>query len=213
VGDGDSVTSGTPWHTAFDPVANMRALADVQMRSARAAGELIERLIARVDGDPAANGDRSGPQPVAGPTLGMEQVVELWAQLARSVFESLGELGRTSAPAGRGLDLGAAGPAAPVTVTAGGTAAVWLHNSSHHDIADVRLHCTELRDHTGAALPAAALCFEPAAIESLPGRSSREVIIVAAEPDGHAPGAYRGAILARGLPAVWLPVEVVVARP
>jgi hypothetical protein len=216
VGDGDSVTSGSPWAAAFDPVANMRALADVQVRSARAAGELIERLIARVDGDTATNGGQAGaPRPTASPAVGMEQLVELWAGLAKGVLESLGRVGQTGLPATDGpvLDVAAAGPAAAVTVAAGATTAVWLHNSSHSDVTDVRLHCTELRDHNGATLPPTALCFAPAAIESLPARSSREITIVAAEPDGHAPGAYRGAILASGLPAVWLPVELVVALP
>jgi len=216
VGDGDSVTSGTPWATAFDPVANMRALADVQVRSARAAGELIERLIARVDGDPTTNGSpTAAPGPAPSPTVGMQQLVDLWSQMAKSVLESVGQLGQAGlqTPQGPGLDVGAAGPAAAVTVTAGVSAAVWLHNSSHSDVDDVRLHCTELRDHEGRTMPASALCFEPAGAVSLPARSSREVMIVAAAPNGHAPGAYRGAILAAGLPSVWLPVELVVAGP
>ena len=42
----------------FDPVAGMRAVADIQAEGLRAAGDLLERMLGS---EPAANGARSAP--------------------------------------------------------------------------------------------------------------------------------------------------------
>lgn len=41
---------GVPWMSALDPAANARALGDIQRRGLRAASEIVERLVAAVDG-------------------------------------------------------------------------------------------------------------------------------------------------------------------
>jgi hypothetical protein len=52
--------------------------------------------------------------------------------------------------------------------------------------------------------------FDPSELELLPARSSRGVAVSLAAARPLRPGAYRGAIQARGAPGLWLPLEVVI---
>ena len=55
---------------------------------------------------------------------------------------------------------------------------------------------------------ARAASFEPPMLDSFDLRSSHEVVVNVAVPEGTRPGAYYGHILATGMPEVSLPVRL-----
>ena len=89
----------------------------------------------------------------------------------------------------------------------------WIHNRGGTDVEGVAVHCGDLRTHSGWAIPADRLHFDPPVMDHLPDRSSRGVS-VAIDVDADTPeGIYRGTILAANLPSVWLSVELTVLPP
>ena len=74
-----------PWASLLDPVANARALADVQALGLRAAGELVERFVRSVDDDgPVAEGDaRDDAAGPAGSSREVGRLLEVWMELLR----------------------------------------------------------------------------------------------------------------------------------
>jgi hypothetical protein len=90
---------------------------------------------------------------------------------------------------------------------------VWLRNDQREDAGPLALFAGPLVDAYGEELRGVELNFEPAVIPVLPARSSRAVAVSLAGGDDRRPGVYRGAIQARGAPALWIPVEVVVGGP
>jgi hypothetical protein len=224
------------WSAAFDPAANLRVLGDIQRRGLRAAGEIVERLIAAVDGAPSSGSGRAkaDDEPTAA-DLGIG--VDLWVEMAKRSLDVLGRLATATANAG-GAGRSGAGPEperSPTVVAVDGTGEqdtielrvprsgpaattattteVWLHNrtpEAHHGL---RLHGGELRSADGVVLPG-GLTFDPEVVTELPARSSRGITIgvagVAGEEGETEPGTYRGVVMVTGLPDVWLPVTVVV---
>lgn len=222
-----------PWASLLDPKANARALAEVQAMGLRAAGDLVERLVRSVDGEPdpsvaerVEGDDDSRPDADSGEIAGLVQV---WMDFLRQTAESFGRVNGRAQPGGSpedeaeeraarvDLSLGTSTGRVQFTVAADGTtvgdpAEVWLHNGTGTPVGGLALRCFELRTSHGAAL-AATVGFDPPAIVELPPRSSRGVVVHVVCSCALVPGRYRGAVQAEGAPDVWLPIEVVVEAP
>jgi hypothetical protein len=209
----------------------------VQRRGLRAAGALVDRLAsglvdlespADLTGGAPSGGERGAPSSAAGDGAGaadLAALAETWAELVRR------SMLRWTAPAadGDGTDpsrrtdwrvgeapTGSSAVCRVVVPAAVGsnearvaTGELWLHNSTHTEWRDVRVHCGPLLAHGGSVLES-CISFAPAHMDVLPGRSSRGLAVSVAT-DGHVhPGTYRGLVLVAGLPEVWAVLEVVV---
>ena len=188
----------------LDPVAGMRAMADIQAEGFRAAGELIERMLGSEPDRPtstrssAAAGDYSA-------------LVNAWTDLLRRTVAGLARPDGTGAVT-VSVDSTGVGPQVRLA-TSGGAAAtteVWLHNGSFSAVGPLALGCGHLSDPDGTDLAGAEVSFEPAEVQLLPPRSSRAVAVSLTAAGSLRPGTYRGTIQARGAPGLWLPFEVVV---
>ena len=190
----------------FDPVAGMRALADIQAEGLRAAGELLERMLGS---EPDVPGRR--PRSPAGDYAA---VVDAWTDLMRrtlDVFARPGEPGAVTVP------VDSNGLSTPVQLEVNGDRAsidasgeVWLHNGTFSAVGPLTLHCGPLSDAGGNVLHAAEVRFEPRRVDLLEPRSSRAVAISLTPNGSLRPGTYRGAVQALGAPRLWLPIEVTV---
>src|SRR3954469_12098775 len=73
----------------FDPVAGMRAMADIQAEGLRAAGDLLERML---------GSEPAGPEPRPRSAAGdYAALVDAWAELLRSTLAVLAPPGRPGA--------------------------------------------------------------------------------------------------------------------
>ncbi len=208
-----------PWGSVFDIDANARALGDVQARALSAAGALVDRLVAAVDGARAAaarsapptEGDLDGAEPDPRPA---DALVDLWADLLHKGIDALGRLAPADADDPLRVDLSGSGAVTVVCWDASaGTVTdreLWLHNPGSSALGQVALRIDGLHRPDGVPLPPGAIGCEPALLE-VPERSSRAVTVRLSPPEGTTPGRYRGVIQADGAPHVWLPVELVVA--
>ena len=206
-----------PWGRVFDPEANARALGEVQERGLRAASELVDRLVAAVDGRRAAQappppGDAGeAPRESASPGPA-EALIELWTDLLHRGIDALTDLAQPRVPDEPiVVDLAGANMRSALSfVLATGThdsAEIWLHNPSEVLLGSVRPTVGELRSSDGEVLPAASIRFAPEAFE-VDSRSSRGVIVEVEIPQGTATGRFRGIVQVVGAPDVWLPIEV-----
>jgi hypothetical protein len=222
----------------FNPSAGIRALADVQRRGLIAAGELVDRLIGAVDGDPSPSvpGRAARPTPHGDPqTL---DVVNVWIEVFQRGLQAMIPATRSYSPAAineaqiASADLASGTTTGAVHIQAaadsgspdngdggssrggrrGGSAEVWLHNGTSEPVLGLRLHAGDLRAHDGRMLPESALRFDPPSLDELPARSSRGVVVVADVAEGVPGGVYRGVLLVTGVPDVWLPIVVTVAE-
>jgi hypothetical protein len=190
----------------FDPVAGMRAVADIQAEGLRAAGDLLERMLGSEPGDP---GPRSGP-----PAGDYTALVDAWTDLLRRTIAGLAQPGLPGAVT---VPVEASGVGPPVRLSlpgadsADGAASgeVWLHNGTRSAVGPLALRCGQLSDADGAVLDGAAVSFAPGEV-TLPPRSSRAVVVSLAATPPPRPGTYRGTIQARGAPGLWLPLEVAI---
>ena len=224
-----------PWASVFDPVANVVALGDIPARGLRAASEVIDRLVAAVDGAEQApqtptTGTRAqaaapgGDNGHLGPTQGGGRqgtvegpgpLIDAWTRLIGRGLDAVAQIASsaTRTEESATIDVTRVGGALPLRLapSADGEARgdVWLHNSGT-PLHNVCLHVSELRHPDGQALPACAVKFDPARIDELHSRSSRGIRVTATFPPSAIPGTYRGTILASGAPNVWLPLELVV---
>ena len=133
----------------------MRTLADIQAEGLRAAGLLLERMLAT---EPPA-------KPAEEPAGDYSAVLEAWLDLARRTAAGLsapGHPGAVTVP----VDAAGAGPA--VLLAAGETAEVWLHNGTTTPAGPFALRCGPLERADGAVLEA-TIRFDPACVEPLPG--------------------------------------------
>ncbi len=178
----------------FDPVAGMRAMAEIQAEGLRAAGEVLDRMLGS---EPPVPPPRGGRDEYAA-------LVDAWAELLRRGVSVL------TTPGASGVSIDGDGPAAAVRVVIGAEPVeVWLHNRTGTATGPLTLRCGPLSDAAGGVLEGVSVHFDPAFIDTLPARSSRGVRVsagVAGEPPRA--GVYRGVIQAEGVPAVWLPLEV-----
>ena len=191
----------------FDPVAGMRAMADIQADGLRAASELLERMLAPDHDGPAAR----SPSPERDYTA----LVDAWAQLLQRVAAGLAQPAE-SGPVTVSVDSTTVG--APVRLVLEGpeqaesaAAEIWLHNGTSAAVGPLALCCGALTAPGGDVLDA-RVAFEPSEVLMLPPRSSRGVVVSVAASGRPGPGIYRGTIQADGAQALWLPVEVAVER-
>jgi hypothetical protein len=103
------------------------------------------------------------------------------------------------------LDLAATSPGAA-------KAELWLHNRAAADLGQIQLQCSDLLSHDGSVIGSDTITFDPPAV-AMPGRSSRGIELKIQVPQGVQPGTYRGTLLAKGHPNLWLPVVLTVRAP
>lgn len=190
----------------FDPVAGVRAVADIQAEGLRAAGELLERMLGS---EPHGPGRRS-----RAPAGDYGALVDAWTDLLRRLVggsEPPGQPGAVTVA----VDSTGAGPEVRLALSAdgagGSVAEVWLHNGTFSAVGPLALRCGQLSDSGGTVLDGADVCFAPGEVALLEARSSRAVAVSLAATRPLRPGMYRGTIQAQGAPTLWLPLEVVVA--
>lgn len=190
----------------FDPVAGMRAMADIQAEGLRAAGELLERML-------GSEPDGHGPRPRL-PGGDYTALVDAWTDLLRRMVGGLAqpsESGAVTVP----VDSSGVGPPVRLAVgepedADGAVAEVWLHNGTSSAVGPLALRCGQLSDSKGRVLKGAEVCFKPRKVALLPARSSRAVVVSLAASRALRPGVYRGTIQAKGAPRLWLPLEVTI---
>jgi hypothetical protein len=189
----------------FDPVAGMRAMADIQAEGLRAAGELLERVLrAEPNGRPM-----SPREPVGDYTA----VVDAWVDLMRRMvagFTQPVEPGAVTVP----VDSSGVGPPIRLSTSDGGgseaSTEVWLHNGTFSSIGPLTMRCGPLTAPDGTSLENAEVTFAPRHVPALEARSSRGIVVSLAIEGSPAKGSYRGAIQADGASRLWLPIEVVI---
>jgi hypothetical protein len=191
----------------FDPVAGMRAVADIQAEGLRAASEILERMLLSEPDGPG--------QPPRSPAGDYTALVDAWTDLLRRTVAGLAQPGRPGALTVP-VDSNGVGPPVRLTVGEGGSqdgeaAEIWLHNGTPSAVGPLALRCGELCDSGGTVLDGAQLCFEPREVALLPPRSSRGIGVSLAATGPLRPGTYRGTIQAQAAPQLWLPLEVVVS--
>ena len=189
----------------FDPVAGMRAMADIQAEGMRAASDLLERVL-----------EPEHREPVAPPASETDYagLVNAWGEMLQQIAAALArpeEQGRVTIPIDGGV-----GPPVRLALEleaeeqpAGATGELWLHNGTTAAVGPLALRCGALSTSGGEVLDA-RVHFEPAEVAGLPARSSRGVVVSVTPSDRPNPGVYRGTIQAEGAPTLWLPLEVAV---
>ena len=184
----------------------IEAMTDVQRRSADAAGKLVERLIANVDG--SASHEAGDATPRASTTDdAIAGMTRLWRESLSSLAGAMGggvethrvEVNAPGPPASLRIDVDATGQS--------GSTEVWLHNPSADAFDKLRLHCGPALAHDGSVF-AGDVSLDPDAFD-LPARASRGVVI-SVDATGTDPGIYRTTVLVEGLADQWLPLEIVV---
>ena len=189
----------------FDPVAGVRALADIQAEGLRAAGELLERVLGS-EPDHARPPSRS-----AGADYGA--LVDAWTDLLRRTLAALAQAGQQPGAVTISVESSGVGP--PVRLATGGAhdadgavTEIWLHNGTFSAVGPLTLRCGQLTDAAGSVLEGAEVLFEPRDVGMLEPRSSRAVEVTLASNGSPRPGTYRGTVQAQGAPRLWLPIEV-----
>lgn len=193
----------------FDPVAGMRAAADIQADGLRAASELLERMLGS---DRESTGPRS-----RSPALDYTALVDAWAELLQRIAAGLAQPAQTAQPGTVTISVDSSGVGPPVRLTLeesenGGSAVaeVWLHNGTLSAVGPLALRCGQLTASDGTVFDGARVHFEPGEVEPLPPRSSRAVLVSLTATGSPRPGIYRGTIQADGAPRLWLPFEVAI---
>lgn len=215
-GADDGSIADIPWASVFDPDHNARALNDIQARGFRAATDVIERLVNRVDRDGVAT---EGPSPATAekmhglPTsLPIEGAVAAWRSLLVQLVESLDGDGTLPTGAVK-WDLRQDNSRELVCLESlpGAVASteVWLHNPGPGDLGEISLRCSDLLSHDGDVVTSAAVRLDPEAV-AMPDRCSRGVTVHVDVAADVRPGRYRGTMLADGHLDVWLPVVLTV---
>jgi hypothetical protein len=192
---------------AFDPIAGMRAVADIQAEGLRAAGELLERVL-------GSEPDGGGPR-ARTPVDDYGALAAVWTELFRRFAEAMTLPGRPDAVT-VAIDTPGAGPQVRLVLrgpddTDSGVTEIWLHNGTFSAAGPVALSCGELCDSDGEVL-AAGVQFEPRQVPLVPARSSRAVVVSLVASGPLRAGTYRGTIQAGGAPDLWLPFEVTIEQ-
>src|SRR5688500_111982 len=100
----DAERSKNPSRPLFDPVAGVRAMAEIQAEGLRAAGDLIERML---------GSEPDGPDPRQSSAPGdYAALVDAWTDLLRRTVDGLAQLGQpgavTVAVDSNGIEIGRA---------------------------------------------------------------------------------------------------------
>ena len=201
----DRERDATGARALFDPVAGMRAVADIQAEGLRAAGELLERVLGA---EPNGDGARDRP-----PADDYNALAAAWAEMFRRFAAAMTLPGQPDAVT-VAIDTAGVGPQVRLVLrgpddTKSGVTEVWLHNGTFGAVGPVALSCGELRDSDGEVL-GAGVQFEPRQVPLLPARSSRAVVVSLVANGPLRAGTYRGTIQASGAPRLWLPFEVTI---
>jgi hypothetical protein len=142
-----------------------------------------------------------------------ERLLELWGEWMRVLLDTAMD-GAEAGIAER--DAGAHAPDQPLRlgpVKAGDqvSARTWLHVLDGPPGPPARLRATAFTAHDGSAIEAETASFEPPVLDSFDLRSSQEIVVTLAVPEGTPAGAYHGHILTTGIPEVSLAVHLEVA--
>jgi hypothetical protein len=206
--DASGANEGRRSSTPFDPVAGMRAMAEIQAEGLRAASELLERVL-----QPAHNGTPTPARPLE---RDYSALVDAWVELLQRFAAGLA---RPADPGPVRIPIDAAGAWPPLRLAlerpeevASATAEIWLHNGTAAAVGPLALRCGSLTTPNGTALDGVRVRFDPPEVALLPPRSSRGVVVSLDWTEPPRPGFYRGTIQAEGAPNLWLPVEVAVGR-
>jgi hypothetical protein len=206
-GESDEDGTGGPRRSAplYDPVAGMRAMADIQADGLRAASDLLERMLGSDQDAPtdARSHSREGDYTA---------LVDAWSQLLRLAAGLAQPVDSGSVTVA--VDSSTVGPPLRLVLdrsekTQSAAAEIWLHNGTATAVGPLTLRCGALTAPGGEVLTA-RVSFDPSEVPLLPPRSSRGVAISVAASRPPRAGIYRGTIQADGAPTLWLPVEVTV---
>ncbi len=224
---------GLPWAFAIDPVANVRALGEVQRRGLHAASQAVDRLLTSMgpEGVPRTSAAADSSADSSGSDSEVRRLAGLWTELVTRGFAEIMRMGRSegsdgSVPTHAGdaeppvwVDLGSGRSVGSVELVADASGSIrssgemWLFNSAGDPRGPIRLHAGELRSPNGCPVPTVTVLFDPPVIEELPGRSGRAVDVSLCEVDAPVPGLYRGLIQAAGAPAVTIKIELTIEQP
>lgn len=193
----------------FDPIAGMRAMADIQADGLRAASELLDRML---------GADRGSSPPPRDPPAesNSKALFDAWAEMLQRVAAGLARPGESNGALT--VSLGTAGVGPAVRLALGGSSSaddetgveLWLQNGTPSELGPIALRSGPLTDADGEVLEGAEVRFEPGELESLPPRSARAVRVSLAASGTPRTGIYRGMIQADGAPNLWLPLEVAI---
>lgn len=200
--------------------------ADAQ-RGVAAAGALFERIMDEIAGRERQAPDlgralhhleaatATTPADAATPAqlrAAMARAIDLYADLFRETFDVYADLVEQAIGAGGARVTGSEG-ASPVALSGlpgeNAAASVWLHNPTESRLLAVSLHVTDLAAHDRTTVAGACGAFSPGTVE-VASRARASTTLGIAIPGGAAPGAYHGLVLATGMPAVSVPVLLVV---
>ncbi|MGZ4801693.1 MAG: hypothetical protein ACXV9P_03740 [Acidimicrobiia bacterium] len=214
--DGGKGGDGVGWTAAFDPVANARALEQIQRRGLQAAGEIVNRLVSVVDGAREHGVSSNG-----------SDLLGVWADLVTQTLQAMARLSVPDVPdvgpppqptggpvwvdvsSGRASGIFAL-DADPADGARAAPGELWLHNPSGHALGPLRLHVGELRSPEGQTVPSGSIHLDPETLRELPARSSRGVSASVASPSPLVSGRYRGLLQIDGADDVAVSVELTV---
>ena len=212
----------------LDPLAGLRAMAEVQRAGLEAAATVVERMLELgrlgtrgpfpfpLPSDPAAGSNGDQPRDRADPGREVrrlrgdaERMLELWGEWMRLLLDAAADsteasLGNRNGEPDRLL----LGPVKPGDSVRGRT---WLHVLDGPPTAPARLAATAFSAHDGAAIEAEAMTFDPPVLDTFALRSSQEIVVTVAVSARTPAGVYHGHILAAGLPELSLAVRIEVS--
>ncbi len=215
-----------PWGFVLDPVANARAISDIQRRGLHAARQIADRVASSIDraDDDSGSGhsDRSSDQPSDAATA-IGAVLKFWTDFAAQTVRAYSRQatdGTTNGSHERRrvvVDLGrdALSRALCLVVDARGRVQegceLELYNSSTEEMGPLRLHCGALATPDGdSPPPSVAVEFEPAELDVVAAGSSRTVSVKLRAREDLTPATFRSLIQASGAPFLAVPLTVVI---
>lgn len=221
----DGTIDDLPWAAVFDPATNARALSAIQAEGFRAASRIIGRFARPAgsddDGQPAgievanvaATADTNGTGSAGLPEF--ERLTRAWWSMVGQFLVRSMPVAAQASDAAVALDVNNPASNGALTLQAfvseSVSTEVWLHNRGPEDRADVRLQCSDLLSHDGDVIGAGAVLMDTAVVP-MPRRSSRGVMVTVNVAPEVRPGIYRGTLLARDHPGLWLPVVLTVRQ-
>jgi hypothetical protein len=173
-----------------------------------AAAEVFERVLAAMEGTPAApssngHGTKESRVRLTQVRSAAARTLDLYGELFQRAFETYADLAQAALAPGTDP-----APDAPLTLAGrpgeAASAPLWLHNLSETAVTGVDLFLTDLRSGSGERIEGAT--FAPPVADIAAGASACVTLNVAI-PRGVA-GLFFGHVLSRALPAVGLPVRL-----
>jgi hypothetical protein len=226
-----------PERDPLDPLAALRTMGEVQRAGLEAAASVVERILElgrhgarmpysfHLPAQPVEGADSNGTDAEAGDgaddrdrevrrlRADGERLLEWWGEWMRVLLDAAvdgAEAGVADREAAKPEEL----PLRLGPVKAGHSASgrAWVHILDGPPGPQARLRATALTAHDGGRIEAHAATFEPPMLDSFDLRSSHELGVAVAVPEGTRPGIYHGHILAMDLPEVSLAVRLEVTE-